>query len=126
MRFSNRLLPLIAAALLCVSCIAYAQTMPQDTAGEPVPVLGLTPDGAHAISTSGTSARNSTAFTSSVVMLYATQPVYITFGGDSATADSSDHYFPAGIWHPLSTRGYTHIAAIQVSTGGTLYVSEMR
>lgn len=107
-------------------------TLPLDKNSNPVPALRLkAAGGAHTISVSGTSARNSTGFHAAtrVVSLYATTDVYVRFGGASVTAAATDHFFPAGTYYDIAIGGgetghATHIAALQVSSGGTLYVSE--
>lgn len=105
--------------------------LPLDVNDNPIPALRLKSAGAHVVTSSATSARNATAFDDGtrVVSLYATQPVYIAFGDDSVSADSSDHYFPAGVYYDVALGGdgaahYTHVAVLQVSAGGTVYVSE--
>ncbi|HRQ60745.1 MAG TPA: hypothetical protein PLO23_04440 [Alphaproteobacteria bacterium] len=106
--------------------------LPLDSNKNPIPALRLkSSGGAHAITTSGSSARNSTAFAAGtrVISLYATQDVYVRLGGASVTAANTDHFFPAGTYYDIAVGGdetghATHIAAIQVSTGGMLYVSE--
>jgi hypothetical protein len=105
--------------------------LPQDSNGNPIPVLRFKINGAHAISASVTSARNSTAFADEtrVISLYATQPVYIKFGDSSVTATSANHYFPAGVYYDVAIGGdetahATHIAVLAVSTSGTVYISE--
>ena len=77
------------------------------------------------------SARNATAFDADtrIISLYATEDVYVTFGDSSITATSSDHFFPKGVYYDFAIGGgkveqYTHIAVLQDSTAGTLYVSE--
>lgn len=45
--------------------------------------------------------------------------------GDETNADSNDMLFPVGVYHfPLT--GNQHLSAIQSSSGGTLYVEEVR
>ena len=105
--------------------------LPLDINDNPIPALRLRDGGAHVITSSGTSARNSTAFDTDtrVVSVYATQPVYLSFGDDSVSATSNDHYFPAGIYYDIALGGdgaahATHLAVLQVSSGGNVYVSE--
>ena len=105
--------------------------LPLDINDNPIPPLRLRDGGAHVITSSGTSARNSTAFDTDtrVVSVYATQPVYLSFGDDSVSATSNDHYFPAGIYYDIALGGdgaahATHLAVLQVSSGGNVYVSE--
>ncbi len=105
--------------------------LPLDSNDNPIPALRLRDGGAHVIASSGTTARNSTAFDDGtrVVSVYATQPVYLSFGDSSVEASSSDHYFPAGIYYDVSLGGdgaphATHLAVLQVSQSGSVYVSE--
>lgn len=105
--------------------------LPLDINDNPIPAMRLRDGGAHAISSSSTSAKNSSAFNDDtrVVSVYATQPVYLNFGDSSVTATTSDHYFPAGIYYDIALGGdgaahAAHLAVLQVSVGGTVYVSE--
>lgn len=105
--------------------------LPTDSNDNPIPVLRLKSGGAHKITTSGTSARNSTAFSTDtkVVGIYATQDVYLRFGGASVTAAATDHFFPAGVYYDIALGAEgasqaTYLAALQVSAAGTLYISE--
>lgn len=109
--------------------MAYMQ---KDLDGNPIPALGLRDDAAHQITSSGTSARNSTAFNAAtrIIFIYATENIYIKFGDDTVTATTSDHFLPAGTMFNLTIRGgksgaqYSHVAVLQVSSGGTVYISE--
>ena len=105
--------------------------LPEDSNDNPMPALRLKDGAAHAISSSVSSVRNSTAFDSNtrIISLYATEAVYVAFGDSGVTASSSDHYFPAGVYYDLAiggekTKHYTHMAVLRVDTDGTVYVSE--
>ena len=105
--------------------------LPTDVDDNPIPAVRLKDGAAHSITTSGTSAKNTTAFDSEtrIISLFATEDVYIKFGGSSVTATTSDHFFPKNTYYDVAIGGgrtaqYTYIAALQVSTAGTLYVSE--
>lgn len=101
--------------------------MPIDGGGNPIPAMRLRSEGSHKFSTSSTTARNTTAFNSDtrVVSLYATEDVYIRFGGSTVTAAATDHFFPAGVYYDFAIpKGTTHVAAIRDSADGTLYISE--
>ena len=107
--------------------------MPTDQNNNPIPALRLKDAGAHKITSSAVSARNATAFSdeTQIVSLYATQGVYIKFGDATVTATTSDHYFPAGVYYDFaiggggdSTAHKTHIAVLQESTAGDVYLSE--
>ncbi len=105
--------------------------LPTDVDDNPIPAVRLKASGAHTIATSGTSARNNTAFDGDtrIISLYATEDVYIKFGDAAVTATTTDHFFPKGVYYDFAIGGdrtahYTHIAALQVSAAGALYISE--
>lgn len=105
--------------------------LPQDSNDNPIPALRLRQNGAHSVVVGVASARNATALDAGtqIVSLYSDTPVYIAFGDATVTASASDHYFPANTYYDLSIGGdhsahYTHIAVLQVSSAGTLYISE--
>ncbi len=106
--------------------------LPTDADDNPIPAVRLRSGGAHSIATSGASARNTVAFDEGtrIVSVYATQDVYIKFGGAGVTAADTDHFFPKGVYYDFAvgdgsrTAHYTHVAALQVSAGGTVYISE--
>lgn len=105
--------------------------LPKDADNNVIPAVRLKGSKAHSITTTATSAKNSTAFDAStrIISLFATEDVYVKFGDSSVTATASDHFFPKGIYYDFAIGGdkvghYTHVAALQVSTGGTLYISE--
>ena len=105
--------------------------LPLDTNNNVIPAIRLKNNGAHAISVTASSARNSSAFDTDtrIISLYATVPVYIAFGDSNVTADSSDHYFPAGLYYDFAIGGdqvgqYRYIAALAAVDDGDLYISE--
>ena len=105
--------------------------LPRDVNDNPIPALRMKDGGAHSIAIGVASARNTTAFDADtqIVSLYSDVPAYIAFGDSGITATSSDHYIPAGLYYDVSIGGdhsahYTHIAVLQVSSAGTLYISE--
>lgn len=106
--------------------------LPLDDDANPIPAIRLkSGSGAHAISATDTSARNSIAFAADtkVISLYATGPVYVRFGTSTVSASSSDHYFPTGVYYDFSLGGgkvphYTHIAVLRVSSDCMVYISE--
>ncbi len=105
--------------------------LPTDADDNPIPAVRLKDGAAHAITTSGASARNSTAFDEEtrIISLYATEDVYLKFGGASVTATSDDHFFPKGVYYDFAIGGgntaqSAYVAALQVSTAGTVYISE--
>ncbi len=105
--------------------------LPIDSDNNPIPALRLKNNGAHSINVSATSARNSVAFDTNtkIVSLYATVPVYLALGDNTASATSADHYFPAGVYYDIAigderSGQATHIAAIRAEGDGTLYISE--
>lgn len=105
--------------------------LPLDTNDNVIPALRLKDGGAHKINVNISSARNAAAFDSEtrVVSLYATVPVFLKFGDATATATTSDHYFPAGLYYDVAIGGdgtghFTHVAALRESLDGVLYISE--
>ena len=105
--------------------------LPTDVNDNVIPAVRFKSSGAQSITTSGTSAKNATAFDADtrIISIYATEDVYINFGGSSVTADTSDHFFPKNTYYDLAiggdaTKQYTYMAALQVSAAGTVYISE--
>ncbi len=105
--------------------------LPLDSDNNVIPAVRLRDGGAHAISATAVSGRNSTAFNAEtrIVSLIATGPVYIRFGNNSVTATSSDHYFPEGLYYDFAIGGgrvkqYTHVAVLRADQDCTVYVSE--
>ena len=105
--------------------------LPQDSNDNPIPALRLKSGGAHQITIGASSARNTTALDDDtrIISIYSDTAIYIAYGDSSITATTSDHYFPAGIYYDIAIGGdnsahYTHLAALQVSDAGTLYISE--
>ena len=105
---------------------------PKDDANVAIPVLSLRPGGGQQLTASGTSVRSS-AFskTTRVITVYAEEDIFVEIGDSSVTANqSTSHYIPSGIPYDLSLgtdfdeRELRFLAVIQVSTGGTVYVSE--
>jgi len=105
--------------------------LPLDVNDNPIPALRMKSGGAHVINSGAASARNAAAFDDEtrVVSLYASEPVYVSFGDASITASTSDHFFPAGLYYDVSLGGdgaphATHMAVLQVAAAGNVYVSE--
>lgn len=108
--------------------------LPKDDDNNPIPAMRLKDGGAHAISATATSARNSTAFadTTKVISIYATGPVYIRLGGASVTASTTDHYFPENTYYDFAISGgnigkgphSTHVAILAAGTNCAVYISE--
>ncbi len=107
-------------------------SLPVDYNSNPVPVMRLKKDGAHAIAAGASTARNAAAFDADtkVISLYATVPVFLKMGDDSVTATASDHYFPAGIYYDFAIEGsasvhYSHMAVLRADgVDGMVYISE--
>jgi len=86
--------------------------------------LGVT----QTVTVSGTSAATSSALDAQcrVVQLVSTENCYILPGAGTPTATATNGMFILKDWpHYINVSGGEKIAAIQVSTGGTLYVSEL-
>jgi hypothetical protein len=61
--------------------------------------------------------------------VFATDPVYVNFGGNTITASTSDHYFPGGVYYDFAIGGdkvaqHTHLAVRAVDADCTVYISE--
>lgn len=105
--------------------------LPTDENNNPIPALRLRDGGAHRLTVTATSSRNTVAFNTGthVISLYATGPVYLRCGGASVTAANTDHYFPAGTYYDIAIGGEEaaqtlYIAALRAETDCTLYISE--
>ena len=107
--------------------------LPKDADDNIIPALRLKSGGAHSISATGSSARNSIAFNSDtkVVSVYATAPVYLKFGGASVTAANTDHYFPESVYYDFAISGgdvkgphNTHLAVLAAESNCIVYISE--
>lgn len=105
--------------------------LPTDMDDNPIPAVRFADGAAHTITSSAASARNSSAFDADtrIISIYATEDVYINFGDSSVTASASDHFFPKNIYYDVAIGGgctnqYSHMAVLQVSSAGTLYISE--
>lgn len=103
---------------------------PVDADGVLIQALGVLAGGAHQITISGVSARNSSAFNSETraIEIYCATACYFQTGDNTVVATTSDHYLPAERERVYAVGGdkqdqHTHIAVI--GTSGTLYVSEM-
>lgn len=108
--------------------------MPKDAAGETIPVLGFMPGaGAHSVSVTASSARNSVAFDADtrVVTIYATVGCHIEQGAAAVVSTTSRHFIPAGAYLDIDVGGggqpgHRYIAVIKASgeSDGMLYISE--
>ena len=104
--------------------------LPRDSDNNIIPAVRLKVGGAHSIAVTSSSARTGPfSADTRIISLYATVPVYIKFGDSSVTATTSDHYFPSGVYCDFAIGGgavpqYGYIAALRVSTDGTIYISE--
>ena len=105
---------------------------PKDDANVAIPVLSLKPGGGQQLTASGSSVRSS-AFskTTRVITVYAEEDIFVEIGDSTVTANqSTSHYIPGTVPYDLSLgtdfdeREDRFLAVIQVSTGGTVYVSE--
>lgn len=108
-------------------------SLPLDNDKNPIPALRLkVSGGAHTITASSLSARNSVAFNAGtrVVSVFASGPVFLRFGGSDVTANASDHYFPAGVYYDFAIGGgkvgqSTHLAVLRAEGSDcTVYLSE--
>lgn len=107
--------------------------LPKDADNNTIPALRMKSGGAHSLTATATSARNTAAFheDTKVVSLYATGAVYVKFGDVSVTATTDDHYFPAGVYYDVAIGGgsgkgafHTHVAVLRVDSDCSVYISE--
>jgi len=103
--------------------------MPRDRNSAPIPVLSFVRgSGTHKISFNATSARNSTPFVSPVLSIYATEDCYIEVGGAGVTSSTSRHFIPKLVYLDIelgdASGMATHLAVVQATASGTLYISE--
>jgi hypothetical protein len=106
-------------------------TLPTDRDNNPIPALGLNPNGAHIINATSTSTRNTTAFETDtrVVSIYATDDVFVQFGDSNVTTTTSDHFLPQGLYYDFAIGGdkvmhMSHVATIASDVDCTVYISE--
>jgi hypothetical protein len=97
------------------------------TDGNGVAVQGaLHPKGTTAIAYTGTHGVNAVVFACEIVRLYSTTDCYVKFGSTSVVAaTNADMFMKAYSPEYFSMRGDGWISAIQDSSGGSLYVTEM-
>lgn len=111
--------------------VGNTTNMGLDNRGNTIPLLSLRPEGAHQVSVTDTTAANDTAFDEAtiVVTLFATEDMYIEFGDDTVEATDESHFLAKGIYMDYIIRdrqdlSFDYVAALQVTTAGTLYISE--
>lgn len=111
----------------------YNTTLPRDSQGNPIPVLGVLPGGGKKVAVGAASARTATDFAKDVqvITLYATENMHIEFGDATAVAlnDGTSHYLVKGVYRDFAVndRGelsFTRVAAIRDTADGTLYVTQ--
>ena len=106
---------------------------PRDDGNDPIPVLGLRPNGGYQVPFTASS-NTSPAISGSirVVTLYSTQDAFIETGDAGVEANTSNsHFLPAQIPYDVSlgaetdaTNNDKYVAVIQATSGGVLYISE--
>lgn len=88
----------------------------------------LRPLNGQKVSVSGTSARNTTAFTHSDITIRCETACYIKLGDASVVATTSDggydRYLSAGVDFDMKTGGASHVAIILASGSDTAYINE--
>lgn len=110
-----------------------ASSAPKDADGVTMQVLRpMETPGAHQISFTASSARNSTVFNTvtRAVQLWATEDAFIRFGDSTVTAVTTDHFLPQNQMMLYAIGGdsvaqSTNVAAIRDTTNGTLHVTEL-
>ncbi len=105
--------------------------LPRDADDRAIPALRLRPGAAHTVTVTATSARNSTSFNAEtrVISVYATVPMFMRLGDNTATATIADHYLPAETYLDIAIGGgravqYGYAAFIRASSDGAVYISE--
>lgn len=107
--------------------------LPKDADNNAIPALRLRDGGAHNLTITGASARNSTAFDegTKVISIYSTVAVYLKFGDNTVNATTADHYFPANTYYDIAISGGSgkgahnaYVSALRVSEDGAVYISE--
>lgn len=107
--------------------------LPKDADNNAIPALRMRDGGAHNVSVTATSARNTIALNTEtkIISLYATADMFVKFGDNAVTATTSDHFFPGGIYYDVAIAGgagkgphNAYVAAIRSTEDGTLYISE--
>jgi len=100
---------------------------PRGTSATPVAILG---GATHAISFTGTSARNTTAFNARTRVLsamVADQDCFIRVGDSTVTATTADVFLRAGVAYSFGIDSdITNLAVIQSTTAGTLRFFESK
>lgn len=104
--------------------------LPEDDRGNPIQILGYKHEqGAHTLTAAATSTKTTTAFDSQcrAIRVQPATDIYIGLGDSTITASSSGHVLRSGYIYdiPIKKFGYTHIAVLQVSAGGAVYISEL-
>jgi len=106
---------------------------PRDDGNDPIPVLGLRPNGGYQVPfTASSNTSPAIAGSVRVVTLYSTQDCFIETGDASVVANiSTSHFLPASIPYDISLGAETvasendrYVAVIAASDSGTLYLSE--
>lgn len=89
-------------------------------------IQAVAPGTTQTITTSGSSAATSTAFAtgSTIARIVATEDCHLAFA-TSPTATTSDTFLPAKQVEYFKITAGEKVAAIQSSTAGTVYVTEM-
>ena len=105
--------------------------LPTDMDNNPIPAMRLKDNGAHTISASNTSHKNTLAFSEDtrIISIYSEVPVYIALGDATVTSTSADHYFPAGLYYDIAIGGdktghASHLAVLAADVNGSVYISE--
>lgn len=95
----------------------------KDASGHPIQVLSDDISVAPGIITvAGTSARVAIPAGAQVLRFAATTNCYYKWGDSTVTATSADRIMPASVEFKAVPLGVTHVAAIQVSSGGFLEI----
>jgi hypothetical protein len=104
--------------------MAYAN-LPRDVRGEIIQALAPVTSGNVNATVGAASARVAIPSGCDLIRVASNTDCYINFGNSSNTATSADPIFPKGAELFKVPAGATHVAFLQVSTGGFASVSAM-
>ena len=106
---------------------------PRDDGNDPIPVLGLRPNGGYQVPyTASSNTSPAIAGSIRVVTLYSTSDCFIETGDVGVAANTSNsHFLPGSIPYDISLGAETdstlndkYVAVVQATSAGTLYISE--
>ena len=107
---------------------------PRDDGNEPIPVLGIRPNGGHIVPYTASTSNVSQQISNSirVVTLYSTEDVFVETGDSGVTANKvNSHFIPSTVPYDISlgaeneaVQNDRYVSVIGATAIGTLYISE--